>query len=42
MDLKQTTSIYLNKLIEPVRNKLKTSKTAEKLAKEIKSFKVTK
>ena len=42
MDLKQTTSIYLNKLIEPVRNKLKTNKTAEKLAKEIKSFKVTK
>jgi tyrosyl-tRNA synthetase len=41
-DLKQSTAEYLNKLIEPVRKKLEKSKNAQKLAEEIKKFKVTK
>ena len=41
MDLKQSTAEYLNKLIDPVRKKLEKDKTAQKLAKEIKSFEVT-
>jgi tyrosyl-tRNA synthetase len=41
MDLKTATAEYLNKLIEPIRKKLEKNKTAQKLAKEIKSFEVT-
>ena len=41
MDLKQSTADYLNKLIEPVRKKLEKSKTAQRLAEEIKTFKIT-
>lgn len=41
LDLKKTVAEYLNKLIEPVRNKLEKSKTAQKLREEIESFKVT-
>jgi tyrosyl-tRNA synthetase len=41
MDLKQSTSHYLNKLIEPVRKKLEKNSATKKLAEEIKSFKVT-
>ena len=41
MDLKQATADYLDKLIEPVRQKLEKNKTAKKLADEIKSFDVT-
>ena len=41
MDLKQSTAEYLNKLIEPVIDKLEKNKTAKKLAEEIKTFKVT-
>ena len=41
MDLKQATSDYLNKLIEPVRKKLDKNNTAKKLAEEISEFKVT-
>jgi tyrosyl-tRNA synthetase len=41
MDLKQSTAHYLNELIAPVRENLEKSKTAQKLAEEIKSFKVT-
>jgi tyrosyl-tRNA synthetase len=41
MDLKQSTALYLNKLIEPIRKKLEKSNTAKKLQEEIKSFKVT-
>ena len=41
-DLKQSTAEYLNKLVEPVRKKLEKSKNAQKLAEEIKTFKVTK
>lgn len=41
MDLKQATAIYLDKLIEPVRQKLDKNKTAKKLAEEIKAFEVT-
>lgn len=41
VDLKQATAIYLDKLIEPVRQKLEKNKTAKKLAEEIKGFEVT-
>jgi tyrosyl-tRNA synthetase len=41
MDLKNAACIYLNKMIEPVRERLEKSKTAQKLREEIKSFKVT-
>jgi len=41
MDLKQSTAEYLDKLIEPVRKKLEKNRTAQKLASEIKTFKVT-
>ncbi len=41
MDLKQSTAEYLNRLIEPVRKKLEKNRTVQKLAKEIKSFEVT-
>ena len=41
MDLKQGVAEYLNKLIDPVRKKLDKNKTAQKLAEEIKTFKVT-
>ena len=41
MDLKQATAEYLNKLIDPVREKIEKNRTAQKLAEEIKSFKVT-
>ncbi len=41
MDLKQATSNYLNKLIEPVKKKLEKNKTAQKLAEEISKFNVT-
>ena len=41
MDLKNATASYLNKLIEPVREKLEKSKTAKKLKEEIDKFKVT-
>ena len=42
MDLKNSTAFYLNKLIEPIREKLEKNNTAKKLAEEIKTFKVTK
>ena len=41
LDLKKATSEYLNKLIEPVREKLEKSKTAQKLREETQTFKVT-
>jgi len=41
MDLKQSVAEYLNKLIYPVRKKLEKNRTAQKLAEEIKTFKVT-
>ena len=41
MDLKQATAEYLNKLIDPVRKKLEKSRTAQKLAQEIKGFEIT-
>ena len=41
MDLKQSTGGYLNKLVEPVREKLEKNKAAQKLAQEIKGFEVT-
>lgn len=41
LDLKNAVSEYLNKLIEPVRKKLKKSKAAQKLIEEIKTFQVT-
>lgn len=41
MDLKAAVAEYLNKLIEPIRDKLKKSKTAQKLKEEIKLFKIT-
>ncbi|MEK6869667.1 MAG: tyrosine--tRNA ligase, partial [Nanoarchaeota archaeon] len=41
MDLKQSTSSYLNLLIEPVRKKLEKNALAKKLADEISDFKVT-
>lgn len=40
-DLKQSVSKYLNELLEPIREKLRKNKTAQKLAEEIKNFKVT-
>src|SRR3989338_3830561 len=41
MDLKQSTAEYLNKLIDPIREKLEKNSTARKLSEEIKTFKVT-
>ncbi len=41
MDLKQSTADYLNESISPVRKKLEKSKTAQRLAEEIKTFKIT-
>ncbi len=41
MDLKQSTSEYLNKLIAPVRERLEKNSAAKTLAEEIKTFKVT-
>ena len=41
MDLKEGTAEYLNRLIEPVRSKLEKSKTAQRLAEEIKTYEVT-
>ena len=41
MDLKQSTAGHLNKLIDPIRKKLEKNTTVQKLAKEIKSFNVT-
>lgn len=41
MDLKQSTSNYLNELIEPVRKNLEKNSTAKKLESEINNFKVT-
>jgi len=41
MDLKQSTADYLNKMIDPVRKKLEKNTTAQKLAEEIKNFKIT-
>ncbi|MBL7055623.1 tyrosine--tRNA ligase [Candidatus Woesearchaeota archaeon] len=41
MDLKISTSQYLNRLIEPIRKKLENNKEAKKLKEEIMSFKVT-
>jgi tyrosyl-tRNA synthetase len=41
MDLKQCVANYLNELLEPIREKLEKNKTAQKLAKEIQSFEVT-
>jgi len=40
-DLKSNVARYLNELLEPVRERLKKNKTAQKLEEEIKSFKVT-
>jgi len=41
MDLKNAVAHYLNKLIQPVREKLENNPEARKLAEEIKSFDVT-
>jgi len=41
MDLKQSVSEYLDKLIDPVRKKLEKNNVAKKLAEEIKGFEVT-
>jgi len=41
MDLKKSTSFYLNELMGPVRKKLEKSPKAEKLREEIGKFKVT-
>jgi tyrosyl-tRNA synthetase len=41
MDLKQATAVYLNKMLEPVRENLAHNVTAQALAEEIKNFKVT-
>jgi len=41
MDLKQSTAVYLNKMIDPVRKKLEKNRTAQKLAQEIKGFDIT-
>ncbi|MBD3164931.1 tyrosine--tRNA ligase [Candidatus Woesearchaeota archaeon] len=41
MDLKNSVHKYLNELLEPIRKKLEKSRTADKLAEEIKNFKVT-
>ncbi len=41
MDLKTATATYLNSMLEPIRKKLEKNKTAQQLAEEIKSFKVT-
>ncbi|MCK5281980.1 MAG: tyrosine--tRNA ligase [Nanoarchaeota archaeon] len=41
MDLKQAVAECINNLLEPVRKKLEKSKTAQKLAEEIKQFKIT-
>jgi len=41
MDLKQSTSNYLNELIEPVRRNLERNSAAKKLESEINKFKVT-
>lgn len=40
-DLKQGVAVYVNKLLEPVREKLAKNKKAVKLADEIKTFSVT-
>ena len=41
MDLKQSVSEYLDKLIDPIRKKLEKNNVAKKLAEEIKGFEVT-
>jgi tyrosyl-tRNA synthetase len=41
VDLKAASIEYINKLIEPVRKRLASSKTAQKLQEEIRSFSVT-
>ncbi len=41
MDLKTATATYLNSMLEPIRKNLEKNKTAQQLAEEIKSFKVT-
>jgi len=41
MDLKKSTAFYLNELIVPVGKKLQKNKTANKLAEDIKNFRVT-
>jgi tyrosyl-tRNA synthetase len=41
MDLKVTVADYLNKLLDPIRKKLENNKTAQRLAKEIEKFKIT-
>ena len=41
MDLKGAVAEYLNVLLDPVRKKLAKNKKAQELAKEIKTFKVT-
>ncbi len=41
MDLKQSVAKYLNQLLGPVRKRLEKNKTAQKLIKEIVTFKVT-
>ncbi len=40
-DLKQGVAVYINKLLEPVREKLEKNKKAVKLAEQIKEFTVT-
>lgn len=41
MDLKEAVAEHLNMLLKPVREKLEKSKTAQKLAKEIEKYEVT-
>ena len=40
-DLKKTVGIYINKLLDPVRNHFKTNKTAAELLKKVESYQVT-
>ena len=39
MDLKNSVAVNLNKMLEPVREKLRKSKNAQKLREELDSFK---
>ena len=41
MDLKKSTSLYLNQIIGPVREKMEKSREAKKLSEEISRFRVT-
>jgi len=42
LDLKNAVAVYINKLLDPVRNHFKTNKKAAELLKKVKSYEVTK